>query len=385
MKRRQPDYPDPDDMFADTRMTFGEHIEDLRTHLLRAIYGFVIGFVIACPLGQPVLDFISAPVEDQLNKFNDRYNERRVKELRELSSRGELENLPPVRVKLDVKFDDLAEKFRDYFDLPMKAIKKRPVLENINLGIEALLEALELDHLVDWKKVDETHYVQLSGKIANPLDFAEAMLKLNKIIRPARLSTLSVQEAFLVLFKVIMMTGLVIASPWVFYQIWAFIAAGLYPSEKRLVNVYLPFSLGLFLVGVFTCEFFVIPKAIEAMLWFNEYLGFQPDLRLSEWLGFAIFMPLVFGVSFQTPLAMYFMEKIGLFTVDAYRDKRRIAWFVLAIFAAVITPTVDALSMMFLWVPMCLLYELGIWLCVFSPRAPEEEWEASESEEMVEV
>jgi sec-independent protein translocase protein TatC len=385
MKRRQSDYPDPDDMFADTRMTFGEHIEDLRAHLLRAIYGFLIGFVIAFPLGQPVLDFISAPVEDQLNKFNDRYNARKAKELRELESRGELANLPPVRVKLDVRLDDFAEKLREIFDLPMKAVQKRPVLENMDAGLEALLGALDLQDLVDWRKIDETHYVQLSGKLANPLDYAEAMLKLNKVIRPARLSTLSVQEAFLVWFKVIMMTGLVISSPWVFYQIWAFIAAGLYPSEKRLVNVYLPFSLGLFLVGVFTCQFFVIPKAIEAMLWFNEYLGFQPDLRLSEWLGFAIFMPLVFGVSFQTPLAMYFMEKIGLFTVDAYRDKRRIAWFLLAIFAAVITPTVDALSMMFLWVPMCLLYELGIWLCVFSPGAPQEDWETSESEEMVEV
>ena len=66
--------PDPDDMFADTRMTFGEHIEDLRTHLLRAIYGFVLGFLIAIPIGRPVLNFISAPVEDQLNKFNDRYD-----------------------------------------------------------------------------------------------------------------------------------------------------------------------------------------------------------------------------------------------------------------------------------------------------------------------
>jgi sec-independent protein translocase protein TatC len=182
-----------------------------------------------------------------------------------------------------------------------------------------------------------------------------------------------------------MVVGLVIASPWVFYQIWSFIAAGLYPSEKRLVNVYLPFSLGLFLVGVFTCQFFVIPKAIEAMLWFNEYLGIQPELRLSEWLGFAIFMPVVFGVSFQTPLAMFFMEKIGLFSVDTYKSMRRVSWFLLAIFAAVITPTIDAFSMMLLWVPMCLLYELGIWLCQLTPRPPHEEWETSDSSEMVEV
>lgn len=385
MKRIESDHPDPDDMFADTRMSFPDHIEDLRSHLLRAIYGFLLGFVIALPLGKPVLRFISAPVEEQLSNFNDRYNDTRSRELRAQSDKGELNNLPPLRIKIDVNIDDLVDKLRGRFGLPAEPAARRPVLESMQPAVESLLAALEIEHFVDWRKIDEIHYVQLGGKVANPLDYAEGMLQLNKRLRPARLSTLSVQEAFLVLFKVIMITGLVISSPWVFYQIWSFIAAGLYPSEKRLVNVYLPFSLGLFLVGVFTCEFFVIPKAIEAMLWFNEYLGFQPDLRLSEWLGFAIFMPVVFGVSFQTPLVMFFMEKIGLFTVDTYKNMRRMAWFLLAIFAAVITPSTDAFSMLFLWVPMCLLYELGIGLCLFSPRPPKEEWETSDAEEMVEV
>ncbi len=252
-------------------------------------------------------------------------------------------------------------------------------------GIEKLLTALDVDDLVDWNKIDKTHYVQLEGNVANPVDYVEALQAMNHLLFPSQLKTFSVQEAFMVYVKVILVTGLVVASPWVFIQIWSFIAAGLYRSEKRLVNVYLPFSLVLFLVGVFTCELVVIPKAIEAMLWFNEYLGFQPDLRLSEWLGFAIFMPVVFGVSFQTPLVMYFMEKIGLFTVESYKNKRRISWFVLAIFAAVMVPSSDAFSMLMLWAPMCLLYELGIWLCILSPRSPVEDWETSESEEMIEV
>src|SRR5436190_23444194 len=144
------------------------------------------------------------------------------------------------------------------------------------------------------------------------------------------------------------MTGLVLSSPWVFFHIWAFIAAGLYPQEKRLVNVYLPFSLFLFLTGVIGCQFLVMPKAIEAMLWFNEWLAFSPDLRLNEWLGFAIMMPVIFGISFQTPLVMMFLHKIGIVGVQVYRDKRRISWFVMAVFAAVITPTVDPFTMLFL-------------------------------------
>ena len=269
--------------------------------------------------------------------------------------------------------------------LPPEPAQEKPVLDKMLPWIQEWFADLEIDHLIDWTQYDQVHYVKLTGKVSNPLEFANGFLRTERKLRPAGVKTFSVQESFLVLVKVIMMVGLIISSPWVFYQIWSFVAAGLYPTEKKLVNVYLPFSLGLFLLGILVCEFLVMPSAVGALLWFNEILGFQPDLRLSEWLGFAIIMPIVFGVSFQTPLVMFFMERIGLFTVEMYRSKRRISWFLLAIFAIVINPSTDVYTMMFLWVPMCLLYELGIGLCVYSPRPPVEEWETSDSEEMVEV
>ena len=189
----------------------------------------------------------------------------------------------------------------------------------------------------------------------------------------------------MVWFKVCLMTGLVIGSPWIFWQVWSFVAAGLYPHEKRLVHLYLPLSLGLFLAGVAICELFVIPKAIEALLWFNEWMGFKPDLRLNEWLGFAIFMPVIFGLSFQTPLVMLFLSKIGIVDANTFRNKRRVAWFLMAVFAAVITPSTDALSMLFLWVPMSLLFELGILLIKMQPQPPSLDSEEPESQELVEV
>ena len=189
----------------------------------------------------------------------------------------------------------------------------------------------------------------------------------------------------MVYFKVCMVCGLVIGSPWIFYQIWQFVAAGLYPHEKRYVHLYLPFSLGLFLAGVFLCQFFVIPKALEALLWFNEWIGLEPDLRLNEWLSFAILMPLVFGASFQTPLVMMALNKVGIISIQTYRQKRRFALFFMAIFTALITPTPDALTMLFLWVPLVALYELGIFLCWLSPGPPDLDIDVPESEEMIEV
>jgi sec-independent protein translocase protein TatC len=182
-----------------------------------------------------------------------------------------------------------------------------------------------------------------------------------------------------------MVCGFVIGSPWIFLQVWWFVAAGLYPHEKRYVNVYLPFSLGLFLAGVFVCEEFVIPNAIRVLLEFNEWIGLEPDLRLSEWLSFALMLPLVFGISFQTPLVMLFLAKLGIFDFNAFRRFRKIAYFVMAIFAAIITPTPDIPTLLFLWVPMCALYELGIYLAIMAARRPDQDLDLPDSDEVVEV
>src|SRR6516162_577398 len=105
---------------------------------------------------------------------------------------------------------------------------------------------------------------------------------------------------------------------------------------------------------------------------FNDWLGYEPELRLSDWLGFALLMPLVFGLAFQTPLVMVFLERIGLFDVDTYRRNRRLAIFLLAVAAAVFSVTPDYYSMLALAVPLWGLYEVGILLCRFAPPAPVE-------------
>jgi sec-independent protein translocase protein TatC len=369
------EYPDPDDMFADTRMTFGEHIEDLRTHLMRALKGLVVGFVIALIIGKYVVEIITEPVKTQLLAYNDRQLERARDKIFEERKISPFKSRPFV---LDVKVEP---RF-----LPESQRVKPSPLKPLLAAYARILRDLGLDQASDefWRLEDQD-WTPMRLRVSDPEQLAIEITKKSLLIRPPGLTTLSIQEAFMVFFKVALMTSLVISSPWVFYQIWSFVAAGLYPHEKRLVNVYLPVSLGLFLGGVFICQFAVLPKAIEALLWFNEWLGVQPDLRLNEWLGFAIFMPLVFGLSFQTPMVMLFTYKIGVFNIEAFRQKRRMAWFIMAVFAAVITPSTDAFSMLFLWVPMSLLYELGIFLCWMQPKSAWEMEEESESQELIEV
>jgi sec-independent protein translocase protein TatC len=181
------------------------------------------------------------------------------------------------------------------------------------------------------------------------------------------LSTLSAQEAFVVYFKVSILCGVVLASPFILYQFWAFVGAGLYPHEKRYVYLFFGPSVGLFIGGALVCQFLVLPGAVKALLAFNDMLGFDPDIRLHEWLSLALILPLVFGISFQTPLVMVFLNRIGLFSANDYLVKWRYACFVIAAFAAIITPTPDAITMLYLFVPMFGLYMAGILICHWFP------------------
>jgi sec-independent protein translocase protein TatC len=185
-----------------------------------------------------------------------------------------------------------------------------------------------------------------------------------------------VTEPFMVYFKVSIYCGVVLSSPWVFYQFWLFVGAALYPHERRYVRVLLPLSLGLFLGGILLCEFVVLPVGVAYLLSYHEWLNLEPDLRLSEWLTFALLMPLVFGFCFQTPLVMVFLQRVGILDADTFRRHRRLALFLLTILAAVVTVTPDAYNMLALTLPLWGLYELGILLCRLTAR-PEDDPEES--------
>jgi sec-independent protein translocase protein TatC len=128
------------------------------------------------------------------------------------------------------------------------------------------------------------------------------------------------------------------------------------------VYKFMPYSIGLFLAGVFLCFFAVLPLTVHFLLEFGAWVGVTPMLSLSEWMGFATILPLVFGLCFQTPLVMLFLSRIGIFTAADYRARRRLAILIIFIAAAVLTPGPDISSMVLLSIPMLLLYELGILL-----------------------
>ena len=180
--------------------------------------------------------------------------------------------------------------------------------------------------------------------------------------RPNALISLAPLETFSIMFMVCLVTGLVISSPWVFWQLWLFIAAGLYRHERAYVRKFLPFSLTLFLGGVFLCFFIVLPVTLKFLLGFNTWLDIEPSLRISDWVGFATILPLIFGICFQTPLVMLIIERLGIMSADDLRSKWKHVILGMLVLAAIITPTQDPFSLMLLAGPMVMLYGLGLLL-----------------------
>jgi sec-independent protein translocase protein TatC len=325
--------PTDRDLFAEEQqmvtMSFGEHIEELRVRLILALLGLFAGVLLAflppLDLGKRVMQSMEAPAKTALEHF--------------------------YRNEYDKKARQAAE---------AKAVS--PLLEAV-VPAESFIAALkEVAPQVNFPAPEEVQGKSLSF----PLRYYEAGLVKaveNSSVRiDNALVSLAPLETITIFFMVCLVTGLVLASPWVFYQGWAFVAAGLYRHERHYVMKYLPISLFLFLSGVVLCFFFVLPLTLGFLLEFNVWLGVAPNLRLSEWMSFATLLPLIFGVAFQTPLVMLFMERIGIFTVADYRSKRKMAILVITVAAALLTPGQDPFSMALLALPMVLLYELGILL-----------------------
>jgi len=374
-----PTTPDPDDLFKDTRMSFGDHLEDLRVHLWRAITGFGVACIFGFMLGKQVMHIISAPVEQQLMVFYERRVQNVEKELAEQSKSDALIDANQPTGWRKVGFDKKQlEAFRE--GKSTKEINEFPQPQTIKRNDNFTEE--------ERKKYEEAEgqVVTVWVREETPVDAVIATQKATLLVgRRPSLSTLNVQEAFMVYLKVSMATGFVIGSPWIFWQLWSFIAVGLYPSEKKLIHYYLPFSLLLFIAGILVCQFLVMPRAVEALLMFNEWLDLEPDLRLNEWLSFAVMMPLVFGIAFQTPLVMVFLTKLGIVEVQVYREKRKLIWFVLVILAAIITPSTDPWSLLLLWGPTVALFELGIILCDRVERRYRTEEEIASDEALIGV
>jgi len=185
----------------------------------------------------------------------------------------------------------------------------------------------------------------------------------------ARLQSLAPSDGFTTYMEISMIAGVVIASPWIFYQLWMFVSAGLYPHEKRYVYLAAPFSAILFIIGAMFFIFAIAGITLRFLVMFNkEFLGVASNFTFRNYVSFIATMMLVFGIAFQTPIAIFFLNKTGLLSTQTLCRSRRFVILGIVVVAAAATPGSDIFSLFALAIPLYLLFELGILLSYFAER-----------------
>ncbi len=172
---------------------------------------------------------------------------------------------------------------------------------------------------------------------------------------------------FLVPVKMTMLVAFCVALPYVLYQAWAFVAPGLYLHEKKLMLPLVVSSTILFFIGMAFCYFIVFGAVFDVVYrWAPKSITVAPDIE--QYLSFALTMFLVFGITFEVPIVVIVLVRMGLVTIEQLKQFR--PYFIVAAFviAAIVTPP-DVLSQVLLAIPLCILYEIGILLARFMHKA----------------
>ncbi|MBA2115974.1 twin-arginine translocase subunit TatC [Bremerella alba] len=370
-----------DDFFEGSSMSFGDHLEELRKCLFRAVIWLAFGVAIGLYFGTYVVNFLEQPIQSALVRYyqsksiaqlqenlgiklNDEQKTAVADHLREndwvavdiwiepaeLERLSEAKSPPPTDedsapeqdAPEDVAPEDIAPEFAD-----------EPKLE------------VDPDQLpTDESLSDEDILIALRDAKVLPTEDPVRMRTWQQI-KPST-ESLRAEEAFMVWLKAGIVFGFIIASPGIFWHLWEFVGAGLYPHERKYVWIFMPFSLGLFFGGAAIAYFLAFEPVLDFLFQFNLMTGIDPRPRISEWLGFVIMLPLGFGISFQLPLVMLLLNRVGLFSIQAYTGNWRIAVMVIFVLSMIVTPS-DPISMLLLALPLTLLYGLGIGLCKWMP------------------
>jgi len=243
--------------------------------------------------------------------------------------------------------------------------------------------------------------------------------------------TTTLGEGFTTWLKVALICGVAVASPWLVFQLWLFVAAGLYPHERKYVTRYAPLSIALLIGGMLFVYFIVLPWTIQFFIdfsasvpmpqshvattqphnaftipslpgdpqdpkpfemWYDAHIGqlkifipgegnrvvqllanqlLAPHIVLDDYIDLVIGMLLTFALSFQLPLVVMVLARVGIVDVKSLKSMRRYVYFAMTILACAITPGDVITASVALMLPLCALYELGIWLATVGPPQTE--------------
>jgi len=314
----------PDD-HIDTTMSLGDHLEELRARLILAILGLLTGSVVCLFFGGTIIRFIEGP-----------YN---------IAIREHVTNSEQKIAKTDSV---------DFVGA---------VLSNIRQALDSDPNAPAVDpNVINF--VNKVYAQTLEEWISDANSTSPGV---DDMSSTQRLIVLAPADPFVGFMKISLISGLIISSPWVFYQLWMFVAVGLYEKERRYIQVAVPFSALLFVTGALFFLFLIAPLSLKFFLMFGDLIGVSSNWTFQKYISFVTMLMLVFGLGFQTPIAIFVLNRTGLVSIKALKSSRKYVFIGVFAVAAIATPP-DVISQITLALPLYVLFELGILMSWFAER-----------------
>lgn len=219
-----------------------------------------------------------------------------------------------------------------------------------------------IEHIEEIRKRLMTIVVFFAVSVIGGFLLAKPLIKFLQSNGPAAdlpLNAFNVIDPIAIYLKVVVFIGIIIILPIIMYQFWAFVSPGLLDTERRVTLSYIPFAFVLFLSGIAFSYFVLLPYVIKFMEALSADLGITQTIGINQYFSFLFQILLPFGFVFQLPVVLLFLSRLGFLNPNVLSKFRKIAYFVLFVIAAFITPP-DLVSHLFVTVPLFLLYEVSI-------------------------
>ncbi|EFL50998.1 Sec-independent protein translocase, TatC subunit [Solidesulfovibrio fructosivorans JJ]] len=239
-------------------------------------------------------------------------------------------------------------------------------------------EAPLLEHLVELRTRLVRCLIAVGVGFAACYAFAEKLLEI--LLHPlmqvmpggSKLIATSLPETFFTVMKLALVAGAFVASPYIFYQLWKFVAPGLYKEERKIIIPVAVATAVFFVGGALFGYFVVFPFGFKFFVdYASDYITVMPTI--SAYFSLAVTLLFAFGIIFELPVFIFFLTSLGLVTTKTLRKFRRWAILLSFVVAAILTPTPDAVNQLLMAGPMVVLYELGIWVSWFVDKSRKEE------------
>jgi len=359
-------------LLEDEEKPFLEHLDDLRKMLMRIAITLLVSVTLCFTFNGWFFKVVQYPMERaglasaQERNLPEGLNLEQWKQIHTAARgasvlQGPGRELFMAKAVPDAKLRAYAEAMLIYHTADLlTAEQQSPYMEEAMKLLPAPLQAVAL----------EAGRGILKAKPASSLEALKPVIE-TEAFAPA--------ETFMLSMKLSSFAGVIVSFPLLFYFLLEFILPGLSPRERKLLWPALTIGFGLFLTGVVFAYFFVIPNALEFFHEYSRDLNIRDGWRIGNYISFVTSFCLIFGVSFELPVVVMILVKLGLLTSSTMRRTRAWAIVIITVAAAILTTTGDVFTLSLLAVPMIVMYECCIWMAVALEKKEARE-EAEEAE-----